>query len=166
MPAEAMGTKCPRCSAPLDVFGDHIVCCSKNLIQRRHMALQDILADLIREVGLPVDKEVGPGDGSRPGDLYIPRWSADGTTVVDCTVRHPYAPCRRVVDPTHVLQWRREQEQEKTTKYLERCQEVGWDFVPFLMDLWGGLGPAATKFMGQYVTMVAVPQPEEGRRGA
>ena len=54
---------------------------------------------------------------------------------------------------------------KKTTKYLERCQEVGWDFVPFLMDLWGGLGPAATKFMAHYVTIAIGAEPEEGRRG-
>ena len=71
------------------------------------MALQDVLADLVRELGLTVDKEVGPGDGSRPGDLYIPHWSAAGTTVLDCTVRHPFTLSQPVVDPTHLTAWRR-----------------------------------------------------------
>ena len=111
-----------------------------------------------------VGKEVGTGDGSRPGDLYIPRWTADGVTVVDCTVRHLCIPSRPVMDPTHVLEWRRDQEEEKVSKYLDRCDQVGWHFVPFLMDLWGGLGPSAAKFMTQYLTLAAGSVEEEERR--
>ena len=150
----------------MDVFGDQVVCFNKNLIQRRHMALQDVLVDLVREAGLSVEKEVGPGDGSRPGDLYIPRWTADTVTVVDCTVRHSVAPSRGLMDPATLPHWRRQQEEDKTEKYLERCREVGWDFVPFLVDLWGGLGPGARRFVAQYVALLTSPLPEEERRGA
>ena len=162
--SEAIGSKCPKCAAPLDVFGDHVVCCSKNLIQRRHMALQDTLTDLVRELGLTVDKEVGTGDGTRPGDLFIPRWTADGVTVVECTVRHLNAPSRLVIDPDHVADWRHDQELEKTNKYLERCEQVGWQFVPFMMDLWGGLGPAASKFMKHYLALALGAEEETERR--
>ena len=101
MSTEAPGMKCPppHCVATLGVFGVHVACRSKKLIQRRHMALQDVLADLVRALGLTVDKEVGTGDGCRPGDLFIPRWSADGTTVVECSVRHAYTPSKPVGGP-------------------------------------------------------------------
>ena len=97
--------------------------------------------------------------------LYIPRWGADGTTVVDCTVRHLYAPSQPVLDVEHVMDWRRYQEAEKTAKYLERCEEVGWDFVPFLMDLREGLGPGASRFMGQYLTLALGAEEDDQRRG-
>lgn len=161
--SDAIGITCPKCSAPMDIHGDHAVCCSQNLIQRRHASLQNVLEALILELGLSVDKEVGPGDGSRPGDLYIPNWNATGVTV-DCTVRHPLAPSRRLLDP-HVLgDWRAAQEKEKADKYTERCVNAGWVFVPFLMDLWCGLGPSAGAFMRQYSTFALAAEPAQQKR--
>ena len=50
-------------------------------------------------------------------------------------------------------------------KYLERCEQVGWDFVPFLFDPWGGMGPAASKFMTDYILRAIGPDTPEQRRG-
>ena len=50
-----------------------MVCCAKNSIQRRHVALQQSLAALVREVGYACALERGFGDGSRVTDILITR---------------------------------------------------------------------------------------------
>ena len=143
------GKPCPRCQTPVDIFGDHAVCCIKNNIQRRHVALQDSLTQLVREAGLTCSKEQGTGDGSRPGDLYIPRWDADGPAGIDTTVRCPSAPANPLLIPEKLPQWKETQEMDKHKKYDDRCRKAGWIFHAFVMDTWGGLGQEAMKVMGK-----------------
>ena len=68
---------------------------------------------------------------------------------------------RPVSNPDNVAAWRIDQEREKVDKYLERCENVGWTFIPFVMDLWGGLAPAAAKFMAHYTSLLTNPVPAD-----
>ena len=52
IPDPAVGGPCPKCASPVDSLGDHVVCCKKNNIQRRHVALQDALESIIVDAGL------------------------------------------------------------------------------------------------------------------
>ena len=45
-------------------------------------------------------------------------------------------------------QWHSKQESQKMGKYDQACRRRGWDFVPFVMDVWGGFGDEAYKLMG------------------
>ena len=140
LPGDQAGTPCPKCQTPMDLHGDHVVCCAKNDIQRRHVALQQALADLVREAGYACELEKGFGDGSRAADILIPRWDTDGPAAVDVTVRCPRAPHHPVHDPSLYTLWQRAQEDDKTTKYGDGCRRKGWAFYPFVVDTWGGGG--------------------------
>ena len=158
------GKPCPRCQTPVDVFGDHAVCCIKNNIQRRHVALQDSLAQLVRDAGLTCSKEQGTGDGSRPGDLYVPRWDADGPAGIDTTIRCPSAPSHPLLNAEKLTQWKELQEQDKHKKYDDRCRRAGWVFHAFLMDTWGGLGPEAIKVVTKLMPQILGNAIDEQRR--
>ena len=90
------GTECPRCDARLDAFGHHLVCCMRNGIVQRHGVVQDAIHRLSLRAGLTARKEQAADDGSRPGDVFIPRLDANGPAALDVTVRHSLAPSRRV----------------------------------------------------------------------
>ena len=92
IPSAVVGQPCPQCSQPVDSRGDHAVCCIKNNILRRHMALQESLQLLLLDAGFSCDRERGYGDGSRAADLLVHRWDADGPAAIDLTVRCPVAP--------------------------------------------------------------------------
>ena len=146
---DTVGAPCARCEQPVDVWGDHSVSCIKNDIQRRHMTLQAALAKLIQDAGMTCALERGTGDGTRPADIFIPRWDADGPAAIDITVRCPSAPANPVRDPTALEKWKVQQEREKLSLYEGTCLRAGWAFIPFLVDTHGGMGGEARRFLGQ-----------------
>ena len=160
----AVGGPCPKCTAPVDSLGDHVVCCTKNNIQRRHVALQDALESILVDAGLQCQREVGYGDGTRAADLLVPRWDADGPAAIDLTVRCPVAPHQPLRDPGRLPSWRETQEEEKLAKYEEGTRRAGWSFHPFLVDTWGGLGPTASRFMTVLVRRAARARTGPDRR--
>ena len=52
------------------------------------------------------------------------------------------------IDRDGVAMWRERQEAEKVTRYASACRRLGWTFVPFVVDVWGGMGEKARAFMG------------------
>jgi len=104
------------------------------------MALQDGLVDLARRAGFACRKEAVGLDSRRPGDVFFPRWDAEGLTVVDVTIWHPLAPSAPVESRAGVEQWRTRQAEDKRAKYEADRGRLGWKFVPFAVDTFGGLG--------------------------
>ena len=144
---EDVGRPCVKCGQPVDAWGDHVVCCNKNEIQRRHLALQLSLSALLKDAGLSYTLEKGTGDGTRPPDIPVPRWDADAPAAIDVTVRCHCAPSNPTTDPSALPKWKKDQEEEKQRLYADRCLRAKWAFFPFLMDTHAGLGDEDRRFM-------------------
>ena len=99
----------------------------------------DALVGVAQEAGLPVRREQGLPDMSRPGDVFFPRLNVDGPCAVDVTVRDPLAPSHPV-QPSQIDQWHSRQEGEKDGKYAVQSQRRGWQFTPLVLDVFGGCG--------------------------
>ena len=138
---------CPKCTSQMGPSGHHLVCCHLNHISRRHHAVVEALADVTRRAGFPCRKEQGAPDGTRPGNLFIPRLDVHGPGAVDVTVRDPLAPSHPV-SQSAVQGWHLAQEQDKIRKYGQMCNRLGWRLVPFVVDVWGGLGEDASALVG------------------
>jgi len=90
--------------------------------------------------GVCVPQGGGGPYSRRPGDVFFPRWDAEGLTVVDVTIWHPLAPSAPVESRAGVEQWRTRQAEDKRAKYEADRGRLGWKFVPFAVDTFGGLG--------------------------
>ena len=131
--ARWQGAACPQCGQSLDVLGDHVVCCSKNLLKHRHSVLQGALAELAQLAGIPVALEVALADGSVHGDVCFRQWDADGPLMVNLTGRHP-TPVGSAPPPVDGLSaWFASQAEDKDSLYLEKCRRpalrrypLGW----------------------------------------
>ena len=73
LPPEWTGAPCPKCGTAMDVLGNHLVCCKKNYLQRRHSGILETLVDLIRKAGFACREEQMAHDKTRPGDSFVPR---------------------------------------------------------------------------------------------
>ena len=153
IPEGLAGKPCPKCGTPVDSLGDHVVSCIKNNIWRRHMALQDALLDLIQRAGFTAVREVSAStdDQLRPGDIFIPRWDADGPCGIDLTVRHPYTQSNPIRGHESFPEWEQKQEKDKEIKYREKCMRAGWSFYPFVVSTWGSIAPQGTTFMNDFL---------------
>jgi hypothetical protein len=141
---------CPRCPSKMDAPGHHLVCCHNNQITRRHYDQVGVLEAVARKAGFACKKEQKAPDGSRPGDLFISRLDENGPAAVDVTIRDPLAmshPCPR----EKIEDWHDEQELDKCRKYGTVCHRKGWKFVPFVMDVWGGLGREALALVQTFI---------------
>ena len=109
----------------------------------RHKRLQNEFIRMLNNVGLAWDADQN-GANQR---VFLPSGNK-----VDCIIRglgeggRPLALDFRIAYP---LQRNAEQgtfaaqEKAKDDKYKDECDQQGWDFSPFVLDTFGGFGPAA-----------------------
>jgi hypothetical protein len=154
---------CPRCENSADTSGHHLVCCHQNNITRRHYGLADKVYQIVKKAGYTVRKEQKAPDGTRPGDIFLPRYDSDGPAAVDFTIRDPLAPSNPCITDSRIKGWHEAQEDDKVKKYGRICQSKGWAFIPFVMDVHGGMAPQARKFM-QTMIKATVGQKEGWQR--
>ena len=147
IPAAWQGAPCPLCGQSLDILGDHLMSCSKNLLKHRHSVLQGALVDIAHLAGVPTSTEVALPDGSVPGDVCFHQWDSDGPLMVDLTCRHPTPVGSAPPQVSRLSAWFSAQAKDKDDLYLDKCRRHGYSFLPFILTPWGGLGPEALKAM-------------------
>lgn len=162
LPQEASGLPCPQCAEPMDIFGDHLVCCQKSGLTERHTILRDALASILRERGAEVRTEVALPDGSVPADVLIPRFDAAGALAIDTTVVHPLAPGRSRM-PSTTCQVLAAKESEKERHYKQACAVAHWSFSPLAAHPWGGWGPKSSTLLNRMIKFM-VGEKEGGDR--
>ena len=158
--AEGDAPLCCGCQTPVDAFGDHLLCCPRINFAARHNALEDALAEVLREAGQGVGVEVAiPGtedSALRPADLLLRNWHAGQDTAVDLTVVHAWqAQEASAVSRERWRSFLTRKEAAKVAKYQAICAEAGWAFTPAAFGTWGGHGPQAAKLVARACKMVA-----------
>jgi hypothetical protein len=143
--------ECGACKRPMDVHGYHALACRcSGMPIRRHNAHRDLLIDLHKAAGLPQAVEP-PGlfaDGKRPDLVVLDDESRlmllDVTTVAACTesarTQEYYATAGGGdTVPARLIKAGR----AKNNKYLAASREADYQFIPMVLDAFGGWSPAA-----------------------
>ena len=161
---------CPGCREIVDPHGDHLLCCRRNNYTKRHGAVQTALFNALLEAGQGCTREERiPIDGEtiRPADLLVANWAGGRDVAVDITVCHGWQLSERPSlvnrdDPHRQMlsreRWRsflRRKEENKNTKYKEKCESVNWGFTPMAFGTWGGQGPEAAKMIARIAKRAA-----------
>ena len=79
-------------------------------------------------------------DLKRDADLLLPHWDAAAGLAIDVGVAHPCPPSTGW-DLQASRETLRARCDRKTTKYADRCRAQGARFAPFVIGVWGSLGP-------------------------
>ncbi|GJR79081.1 reverse transcriptase domain-containing protein [Tanacetum coccineum] len=127
-----------------DIYGDHAVSCAGIIgIKHRHNMVRDTLVDICFRSGISAGKEVDIGldEGHdkklRPADMLLYSWDGGLDVCVDLTGSSPltqtgmsdFAPGRAVTDAAH----------RKRGKYMAKCADIGYGFLPFSFSSLGEL---------------------------
>ncbi|GJV63755.1 hypothetical protein Tco_1474583 [Tanacetum coccineum] len=127
-----------------DIYGDHAVSCAGIIgIKHRHNAVRDTLVDICFRSGISAGKEVDIGLGGgcdktlRPADVLLYSWDGGLDVCVDLTGSFPlthtgmadFVPDRVIFDAV----------QRKRGKYMTKCADIGYGFLPFSFSSLGEL---------------------------
>ena len=101
---------CPGCLAPLDVFGDHLVCCRRTNFAHRHFGVQQAIGNLLSEAGqgyaLKVSLPEGCADAAlRPADILLQSWSRGEGIALELTVCHGWQVAEQSQGMKAVPRW-------------------------------------------------------------
>ena len=157
------GTPCPKCDAPMDCQGHHLVCCKYNNFTRRHGAVQDFVLRLATKAGFTARKEQTGENRTRPGDVFITRLDANGPAAIDVTVRDTLRNSSPLRNATGLQDWQIRQEADKEAKYGASTQRKGWTFIPLVLDCYGGVGPQGRTLLNT-LTRAVVTQHDAWQR--
>lgn len=139
------------CRAPLPSDPMHFLSCNllKPMTTFRHDAIVRILAMLARKAGATCYVEPRFCEGIRP-DIHIVFPSTK--FLVDVSVVHPAAPtyAPRSHIPLFSALCR---ERDKTTKFAKLASEEKAQFVPFVLETFGGWGRQATKLISDIASL-------------
>ncbi|GJU54265.1 hypothetical protein Tco_1227979 [Tanacetum coccineum] len=157
VPLFSVSKPCPACSkvSTGDVYGDHAVSCAGVIgIKHRHNAVRDTLVDICFRSGISAGKEVDIGLGGgcdkalRPADMLLYSWEGGLDVCVDLTGSSPltqtgmadFLPGRAVIDAA----------QRKRCKYMTKCADIGYGFLPFSFSSFGELEKDGVTLLKQW----------------
>ena len=124
--------ECSSCGEPLDIFGDHLLCCRKAGLIQRHNAVVQSLWHHCTAAGLHATPKVSIDGRTRPADLLLTHWKGGGPCALDIAVVHPLAPSisfatvktrREAIDSMECI---------KRVKCAESCEKSNVAFMPTL----------------------------------
>ena len=150
---------------PVDVFGDHAVSCAKVGFGPRHRGVQDFLCRMLGQARLPYEREAHvTGDARRPADILLRGWEAGRDTAVDLTVVHLCPPSLGRVEAGTATRLAKHAEARKLKESEAACAAAGYDFLPFVLDAWGGLHGAGRDLWQDMVVRCTAALPAALRR--
>ncbi len=148
--AQMYESPCPAtgCTATLDPFGDHALCCKKGgeptirhnrLSQRLAIEFGKAVAGVSLEARLLLQKS-----DERPADIFLTAWRG-GAHALDVTV--PHVITKRTPASAQGLHAMEHAIDRKKAKYFARCQEAGLNFSVLAFDTLGATHPDTVSFL-------------------
>ena len=145
--------ECPGCSATMDSYGDHALCCHSLGIYGRHNDVRNQVAFLCNDLGLRVEFEKGPpGSLARPADLLIDGLDGAMPTAVDFSIVHALQLSSSLAD-VHVGKLAKQTERRKVQENGAACRRMGWICSPFVLEVFGAWGGKANRLMQQIIRL-------------
>ncbi|GJZ10821.1 hypothetical protein Tco_0545580 [Tanacetum coccineum] len=146
VPLFSVSKPCSACSRVFikDIYGDHAISCDGIIrIKHRHNMVCDTLVNICFRSGISAGKEVDIGlDGGhdkklRPANMLLYSWDGGldvyvyltGSSPLTQTGMSDFAPGRAVTDAA----------QRKRGKYMTKCADIGYGFLPFSFSSFGEL---------------------------
>ena len=135
----------------LDTLGDHAVAClGRGDMISRHDRLRDKTFSACSAANLsPVCEQENliPETNSRPGNMYLPCWSAGQPAALDITITSPLQPSiiSNAARKSGVAL--RAAEDRKLEQFSQQCANIGVQFFPLAFESVGGLSELLRKIL-------------------
>ena len=127
------------------------ICQSENDCRARHDACRNVLYDTAKEARLSVGLEpnlilndtVG---GEKPADIIVYQYGSGGRhACIDVTIADSLEDFSTRDTPWKAVDCLIRKENDKNRKYLQKCSDRGYLFIPFVCGSLGGFGEDALR---------------------
>ncbi len=144
-------TKCRYCGVTVDKFGAHTITCNKGgSLVKRHNYIRNFLYRKCKQAGYMCElekKHIDSVDGKKPADIWIQHLFNNKPTAVDISVTSPtqvvmVKDCKKEVFAAANLVIGR-----KKKKYASVIEKGEIEFLPFVLEAYGGISNEAMKFL-------------------
>ena len=136
--------KCPHCkTGSLDTLGDHAVACHArgDTVLRHHDRLRDEFFSACSAANVsPVrqQKNLIPEKNPRPGDVYLPCWSAGQPAALDMTITSSLQTSI-ILNAARKSGFALKAAKDRKLAISQQCANIGVQFSPMAFELFGGL---------------------------
>ena len=141
---------CPLCQQPINVYGDHAVCCMKEGdVIIRHNSLRNLVNSIATDGMLDAVPEkkgiLGNTCGRKPGDVTIMKWSEGKGLCIDVAVTSPLAQsCVRIIEPCEDYAAIR-----KHAEYDTGFKDTEYIFSPMVFETLGAINTEGEEVLKQ-----------------
>ena len=151
--------ECPACSLPCDRMGDHALSCAQYGERiARHNVLRDIIFETAASAALAPAREgrhLLPGQGARPADILLPRWSDGKDAALDVTVTSSLATSHVAGAAAAAGSALDKAYDRKVQGAAEACRQQGLAFLPLAWEALGGMHRVAIRQTKMLATALA-----------
>ncbi|XP_026416496.1 uncharacterized protein LOC113311927 [Papaver somniferum] len=146
---------CSSCAKPMDIYGDHVVHCAKDVGPKyRHDMVRDLISEICYKASIPAQEEVSLGflsnndNDLKLADILVHSWEDGKDACFDITGVSPFTGARtRMFTPGQAIT---AAVTRKNNKYLDKCisngcgfgvlafttlEELSCDFIVFIKRL-------------------------------
>jgi hypothetical protein len=127
-----------------------------NRTKRRHDAVRDELFKIANEAGFLPQKEVLKlldDSGVKPADVLIPDFKYGKSGCFDVVISSPFAHVQESAKEIGYVM--KEAEKIKCKRYKEKCEEKGYLFSAFAMDIFGGMDKSCNALVNRLALALA-----------
>jgi hypothetical protein len=150
LPLARTAERCPLCTdgAMLDVYGDHAASCNRKLgLKYRHNRIRDTFNALASAAGFTTVLEARHLLAGRPdlfpADILLQDWTGETSVCIDISVVNPLAVTSVRQAARSDGSTARQAEAVKVVKYGALCTANALEFIPVVLETFGGFGPRA-----------------------
>ena len=156
-------TRCVACSTVQDCYGRHAVTCRRSgAITRCHNLLRDVTKAIAISAGYTVlsEQTIPNNPAFRPADILILNWKEAKPLALDFTVSTPAITSEGDLEAKIAASLLDKACEKKVRHYRQACEQDGWLFQPFAVDVFGAIHPTARKVAEAIIRQFEVKHPK------
>eukprot|EP00731_Ephydatia_muelleri_P004824 Em0002g1000a len=139
----------------------HAVTCKRGDVVTRDNRLRDCIVEVCRRAHIGVQVEVGNNltpshSKTRPADILIPNWVMGRTAALDVSVTSPLNPQTLLEAGVTATAAALTTEERKHDENDPKCSELGWVFIPVVVESYGAWGREATLLFSAIASRIAI----------
>ena len=144
-------TKCKKCDMIVDKYGAHTITCNRGMsLSKRHNYIRNFLYRKCLDAGYVTyleKKHIDTSSGKKPADIWVQHLINNKPTAIDVSITSPTQVTIVKDNNKSIFKAAKIVEKQKKSKYSDTIEKGEVEFIPFVVEAFGGISSEAMKFL-------------------